>query len=102
MNYCNNNLDFFKQLLGKELKEEEIADAFIESLYLVDKRPLWTRLSLPYYAHRWMYDFDSLKNLLLSIGFTVVEKRSFREGVVPDLELLDNRPQESLYVEARK
>jgi hypothetical protein len=49
-----------------------------------------------------MYDFDSLKSMLNSCGFSRVEKRGFREGVTPDIHKLDNRPLVSLYVEAQK
>jgi len=49
-----------------------------------------------------MYDFDSLRELLISSGFRKVEKRAFRQGVVPDINLLDHLPHESLYVEAQK
>lgn len=52
--------------------------------------------------HRWMYDLFSLKALLESCGFIDVQKRSYKEGVVPDTEFLDNRPEHSLYLEARK
>jgi hypothetical protein len=49
-----------------------------------------------------MYDFDSLASLLNKYGFSVREKRRFREGITPDIDRLDNRPEESLYVEAQK
>ena len=50
----------------------------------------------------WMYDFAALQAALLEAGFVDVEKRAFQRGEVPDAELLDNRPDESLFVEARK
>ncbi|MCX5704297.1 MAG: methyltransferase domain-containing protein, partial [Candidatus Omnitrophica bacterium] len=40
-------------------------------------------------AHLWMYDSDSLTQLLKSSGFRTVEKNKFREGNVPDLDTLD-------------
>lgn len=52
--------------------------------------------------HRYMYDFDSLKELLEYAGFTSIERCSYQEGATPDLEVLDCRPSETLYVEARK
>jgi predicted SAM-dependent methyltransferase len=52
--------------------------------------------------HRYMYDFVLLRSLLSSIGFVDVTRHQYREGAVPDLERLDNRPDESLYVEAVK
>jgi len=53
-------------------------------------------------AHRYMYDFDLLRELLESVGFRNVVRYSFQEGLVPDLETLDNRPEETLYTEATK
>lgn len=52
--------------------------------------------------HQYMYDFELLRGLLLAAGFGEVARRAFREGVVSDLETLDNRPEETLFVEARK
>jgi len=57
----------------------------------------------PYFRqHRYMYDFDLLRDLLIDAGFTSVIRRDYRVGVVPDLEILDNRPEETLYVEATR
>ena len=50
----------------------------------------------------WMYDFATLRDALLSSGFVDVERLAFQRGAVPDAELLDNRPDESLFVEARR
>lgn len=56
-----------------------------------------------YYArHKYMYDFDSLKNILAEKGFTEIEKCTFQQGRLPDIELLDNRPEDSIFVEAVK
>jgi predicted SAM-dependent methyltransferase len=50
--------------------------------------------------HRYMYDERVLTRALERAGFASVERRAYREGVVPDLELLDNRPEQTLFVEA--
>ncbi|MGQ0813462.1 MAG: class I SAM-dependent methyltransferase [Gemmatimonadota bacterium] len=52
--------------------------------------------------HRYMYDFELMEKLLTSQGFADVRRYGYREGMVPDLDKLDNRPDESLYVEAIK
>jgi predicted SAM-dependent methyltransferase len=52
--------------------------------------------------HQYMYDFDLLKQLLEEAGFTNVERYAYRQGKTPDIDVLDNRPEESLYVEANK
>jgi predicted SAM-dependent methyltransferase len=55
-----------------------------------------------YARHKYMYDFAMLKALLESIGFREIERCRYREGLTPNLEVLDNRPEETLFVEARK
>jgi SAM-dependent methyltransferase len=52
--------------------------------------------------HRYMYDFDLLASLLKKVGFPAIEQFAYRQGLVPDLDRLDNRPDETLYVEAMK
>jgi SAM-dependent methyltransferase len=52
--------------------------------------------------HQYMYDYELLDSALRKTGFAQVARRSFRLGQVPDLDVLDNRPEETLYVEARK
>lgn len=59
-------------------------------------------LDLGHFArHRYMYDFEMLSGLVRRAGLTEVRRCEFREGRVPDLEVLDNRPG-SLVVEAEK
>jgi predicted SAM-dependent methyltransferase len=50
--------------------------------------------------HQYMYDFALISQLLREVGFQSITRRSFREGRTPDLDLLDNRPEETLFVEA--
>lgn len=52
--------------------------------------------------HQYMYDFDLLKKLLGEVGFTCIQHCVYRQGKTPDIEMLDNRPEETLYVEAKK
>jgi SAM-dependent methyltransferase len=56
------------------------------------------------YDHKFMYDYDLLRELLLKAGFGHVIKQKFRYGKVPELDILDieNHQFESLYVEAIK
>lgn len=55
-----------------------------------------------YARHKYMYDFELLGELLHSVGFHSVRRCSFQEGEVPDVEYLDNRAEETLFVEAKK
>ena len=52
--------------------------------------------------HLWMYDGASLTALLLEQGFDNVTVCGYKQGRVPDCDILDNRPDESLYLEAEK
>ena len=54
-----------------------------------------------YARHRHMYDEELLGELLAGAGFTAVERCRFREGRVPDLDVLDNR-EGSLVMEAAR
>lgn len=55
-----------------------------------------------YSRHKYMYDYAMLSEQLGDIGFSDVKRCQYRQGCVPDIELLDNRPEESLFVEAVK
>ena len=52
--------------------------------------------------HKYMYDFELLRKALLAAGFQDVTRCRYRQGTVPDIELLDNRPEDTLFMEARK
>jgi predicted SAM-dependent methyltransferase len=56
-----------------------------------------------YYArHKYMYDFAMLEDALKNAGFQNIRRCEFRQGLTPDLDKLDNRPDESLFVEATR
>ncbi len=82
--------------------------AYAVSLYQKGKkvealRYFFCETKADYYTyHRYLYDFELLKDLLLSQGFSKVERCQYQKGRTPDIELLDNRPEETLYVEAIK
>jgi ubiquinone/menaquinone biosynthesis C-methylase UbiE len=52
--------------------------------------------------HHWMYTASSLRDLLLRVGFAKTEQCSYRKGRCPDLDQLDSRPDESLFMEGVK
>jgi len=64
----------------------------------------WLQLARPGHRdpHLWMYDAASLSAMLLEAGFVNPLVREYRQGGVPDCDVLDNRPGESLHVEAEK
>lgn len=54
-----------------------------------------------YYArHKYMYDYSMILGILKNIGFKDVYRCDYQQGQALDLNLLDNRPDESLFVEA--
>lgn len=56
-----------------------------------------------YYArHKYMYDFALLKSALEKSGFHHIERCDYQSGRTPDLMALDNRAEESLFVEAMR
>jgi SAM-dependent methyltransferase len=52
--------------------------------------------------HRYMYDFDLLAAMLSRVGFCAIERCAYCIGQSPDIDVLDNRADETLYVEAIK
>jgi SAM-dependent methyltransferase len=52
--------------------------------------------------HQWMYTEPSLCKLLEKHGFVNARACKYREGKCADLERIDNRPENSIYVEAEK
>jgi hypothetical protein len=52
--------------------------------------------------HQWMYSRVTLAAFLKEAGFVNVRECQYREGRCPDLNLLDNRPDHSLFMEADK
>jgi predicted SAM-dependent methyltransferase len=58
------------------------------------------------WGHRWLYDFDSLRDLLERAGYVEVVKCQHHRSALPDIEELEphdeGRIMETLFVEARK
>ncbi len=52
--------------------------------------------------HKYMYDFELLESALRDAGFANIHQCAYREGRTPDLERLDNRPEDTLFVEATR
>jgi predicted SAM-dependent methyltransferase len=54
-----------------------------------------------YYArHKYMYDYEMFSEILRKARFKEIRRCKYREGRTPDLDLLDNRPEDSLFIEA--
>lgn len=76
-------------------KSGEVTKALDNYFFVEDKDSYFAR-------HKYMYDFNLLTQLLTRCGFKNIERYEFKKGKVPDLDLLDNRPEETLFVEATK
>lgn len=88
---CVPDLAYAVDLYQKGEKERMLRDYF----FVEDMGSFLAR-------HKYMYDFELLSKALLAAGFHDVTRCGYREGVVPDIEILDNRPDETLFVEAKK
>lgn len=85
------DLEYAVSLYAKGEKEKMLDDFFF-----VDEH-------LGYFArHKYMYDFELLKEYLSALGFVDIAKCEFSKGSVPDCDKLDVYPEISLYVEATK
>lgn len=93
----------FKLLVSKYIKNELSIEDFLHHLGMSESEEnMFFKFLYSKDRHRWMYDFQSLTHLLRAYGFKIIIRRRFREGKVPDVDILDNREEESLYVEAQK
>jgi len=50
--------------------------------------------------HKYMYDFELLKDVLEQAGFSNIKQCEYQKGKVPDLKILDLYPEVSIFVEA--
>ncbi|MFM1896552.1 MAG: putative S-adenosyl-L-methionine-dependent (SAM)-methyltransferase [Pseudomonadota bacterium] len=55
-----------------------------------------------YSRHKYMYDFEMLVERLEQARFHTIRRCDYQQGEMPDIDVLDNRAEESLFVEARR
>lgn len=51
---------------------------------------------------QYFYDYDSLAHLFKTAGFSVVERRMFRESRLENIHMIDNRADQMFFLEAIK
>ncbi len=68
----------------------------LENYFFVDDKSSYLA------RHKYMYDFKSLKALLAKVGYKDIRLCKYQEGAAPDLNCLDNRPEETLFIEASR
>lgn len=86
---CVPDLEHACRLIAEGRKHEALTSYF----FVEDKASSFAR-------HRYMYDFELLSHVLEKLGFTAISRQSYQRGVTPDIRFLDNRPEETLFVEA--
>ncbi len=77
------------------LYSEASPEAFLHGVFQEDEDNVKNR-------HQWMYTESSLCRLMSQSGFVNVNECTFRSGRLPDLERIDNRPDNSIYIEGEK
>jgi SAM-dependent methyltransferase len=87
---CIPDMNYVLNLYQNGKKQEALKYLFPES-----KADYFSR-------HRYMYDFETISEILKEVGFKEITKQEYRQGSLPDVEKLDNRPFESLHLEAKK
>lgn len=78
------------------LYDPQSPERFLSAMFEADTRDAVKN------GHHWGFTGASLKKLFTDCGFATAEEVSFREGRCPDLGVLDNRPDESVFFEAVK
>jgi len=93
--YVEKDADFFFQKLpdGRER---------FEGVTLGDKFAAWFYGYVAVGPCRYFYDYDSLAYLFKTAGFSIVEKKLYRESRLEHIELIDNRPDQMFFLEAIK
>ena len=94
--YLRNDTEFFFQKLpdGRDRFEgPTIGDKFAAWFYGYEIKGI---------PCRYFYDYDSLAYLFKAAGFSIVDKKQFRESCLKDIELIDNRPDQMFFLEAVK
>jgi predicted SAM-dependent methyltransferase len=71
------------------------------------KRPthinrLWTSITGNLHVHRWHPNFSLLEKILADIGFVDIRKCDFQDSKMSNIQLLENRSQETFFIEAVK
>ncbi len=78
------------------------ADDFCRKYYGYDKDVETGLMAMFIRGHQWMYDVESMKEMLTSTGFCNIIEVDFRKGNCPDVDLLDyeGHREISMYLEA--
>jgi predicted SAM-dependent methyltransferase len=75
------------------IEKKDVAPTFYERMLLWFAR-----------GHKWLYNFEYMKRNLMLAGFEdqKIKRCQFQQGETPNIDFLDNYPDHTLYVEAKK
>lgn len=73
-----------------------------EGMTLGDKFAGWFYGYVAVGPCRYFYDYDSLAYLFIMAGFSIVEKKEYRQSRLEYIDLIDNRPDQMFFLEAIK
>lgn len=97
--------------IAKRYVEKDVAFFFqtnpdgrerFEGVTLGDKFASWFYGYVAVGPCRYFYDYDSLAYLFISAGFSVVERKEYRQSRLEHIDLIDNRPDQMFFLEAIK
>jgi len=94
--YVEKDTDFFFQKLpnGKERFEgKTLGDKFNSWFYGYETSGG---------SSKYFYDYETLKDLFITAGFSVVENREYMDSRIEEIELIDNRKNQMFFLEAIK
>lgn len=92
--YVNGDKNFFfQQLNGRDrFKGETMCDKINSWFYG------YGRVG----SEKYMYDYETLSLLFKRAGFSRVEQKNYRESVLENIDMIDNRPDQMFFLEAIK
>ncbi len=85
------DLEYAVTLYNQNQKDQTLRDYFFND----DRENYFSR-------HKYMYDYEMMFVRLKRLGFQKINRCTYRSGSLPDCEFLDNRPRDSLFIEAKK
>lgn len=53
-------------------------------------------------SSKYFYDYETLADLFITAGFSIVEKREYMDSRIDEIELIDNRKNQMFFLEAVK
>ena len=83
---------------------ETDADSFVKNTYLATDSLKWWEIWFGHAYHRWMYDAESFRELLRTVGYQKIRECSINESRLSELKELDvpALAAESFYIEGEK